>query len=187
MPSSPSRTSGIWAHAGVDLQALAGPHRRPRSRHHRQGGSTITQQYLKNVVFTPEVTLDRKITEAALAYASRRASPRRKSSSGTSTPSTSATAPTASDCRHPLFGKAAGRPRRWASRLSSPGSSARPGSPIPTATRKPPWTGAGSCSRRWSTSAGSSRRRPRGPTRSPWSFSLVARPELRGTRTSPRR
>ena len=32
-----------------------------------QGGSTITQQYLKNVVLTPELTLDRKLTEAALA------------------------------------------------------------------------------------------------------------------------
>ena len=32
-----------------------------------QGGSTITQQYLKNVVLTPDITLDRKITEAPLA------------------------------------------------------------------------------------------------------------------------
>ena len=32
-----------------------------------QGGSTITQQYLKNVLLTPEVTADRKIEEATLA------------------------------------------------------------------------------------------------------------------------
>lgn len=57
-----------WQHAGVDLRALA------RSIVANleaggvvQGASTITQQYVKNVVLTPEVTLDRKLTEAALA------------------------------------------------------------------------------------------------------------------------
>ncbi len=57
-----------WAHAGVDLQALARALIADiESGTIAQGGSTITQQYLKNVVLTPEVTLDRKITEAALA------------------------------------------------------------------------------------------------------------------------
>ncbi|NNK92049.1 MAG: PASTA domain-containing protein, partial [Acidimicrobiia bacterium] len=32
-----------------------------------QGGSTITQQYLKNTVLTPDVTLDRKVEEAVLS------------------------------------------------------------------------------------------------------------------------
>ncbi|GAG64364.1 unnamed protein product [marine sediment metagenome] len=33
-----------------------------------EGGSTITQQYTKNVYFSPERKLDRKIKEAAIAY-----------------------------------------------------------------------------------------------------------------------
>jgi 1A family penicillin-binding protein len=57
-----------WQHAGVDLHALA---RAIVANLDAggvvQGASTITQQYLKNVVLTPEVTLDRKLTEAALA------------------------------------------------------------------------------------------------------------------------
>ncbi|NOY54833.1 MAG: PBP1A family penicillin-binding protein [Actinobacteria bacterium] len=57
-----------WEHAGVDLHALA---RAIVANLDAggvvQGASTITQQYLKNVVLTPEVTLDRKLTEAALA------------------------------------------------------------------------------------------------------------------------
>jgi len=57
-----------WAHAGVDLQALARALIADlESGTIAQGGSTITQQYLKNVVLTPEVTLDRKLAEAALA------------------------------------------------------------------------------------------------------------------------
>lgn len=57
-----------WAHAGVDLQALARALIADlEAGSIAQGGSTITQQYLKNVVLTPEVTLDRKLTEAALA------------------------------------------------------------------------------------------------------------------------
>lgn len=58
----------FWAHAGVDLQALARALIADlQAGTIAEGGSTITQQYLKNVVLTPEVTLDRKITEAALA------------------------------------------------------------------------------------------------------------------------
>ncbi|MDH3261746.1 MAG: transglycosylase domain-containing protein [Acidimicrobiia bacterium] len=57
-----------WAHAGVDLQALARALIADlESGSIAEGGSTITQQYLKNVVLTPEVTLDRKLAEAALA------------------------------------------------------------------------------------------------------------------------
>ena len=57
-----------WVHPGVDLKALA---RAVVANINEgdivQGGSTITQQYLKNVVLTPEVTIDRKLEEAALA------------------------------------------------------------------------------------------------------------------------
>ena len=57
-----------WAHAGVDLQALARALIADlEAGTIAEGGSTITQQYLKNVVLTPDVTLDRKLTEAALA------------------------------------------------------------------------------------------------------------------------
>lgn len=57
-----------WAHAGVDLQALARALIADlQAGSIAEGGSTITQQYLKNVVLTPDVTLDRKLTEAALA------------------------------------------------------------------------------------------------------------------------
>ena len=33
-----------------------------------QGGSTITQQYIKNAYITDDQTIDRKLREAALAY-----------------------------------------------------------------------------------------------------------------------
>ncbi len=58
----------FWIHPGVDLRAIA------RALITNldaggvvQGASTITQQYIKNVVLTPEVTIDRKIEEASLA------------------------------------------------------------------------------------------------------------------------
>lgn len=57
-----------WEHTGVDLQAIARALvENLKDEAISQGGSTITQQYLKNTVLTPEITLDRKITEAALA------------------------------------------------------------------------------------------------------------------------
>ncbi len=39
-----------------------------RTRSTAQGGSTITQQYVKNAFITPEQTLKRKVSEAILAY-----------------------------------------------------------------------------------------------------------------------
>jgi penicillin-binding protein 1A len=39
-----------------------------RTRSTAQGGSTITQQYVKNAFVTPEQTLERKLSEALLAY-----------------------------------------------------------------------------------------------------------------------
>jgi penicillin-binding protein 1A len=57
-----------WEHKGVDLQAVARALvANVEEGDVIQGGSTITQQYLKNVLLTPEVTVDRKLTEAALA------------------------------------------------------------------------------------------------------------------------
>ncbi|MFQ5948226.1 MAG: PBP1A family penicillin-binding protein, partial [Acidimicrobiia bacterium] len=58
----------FWVHNGVDPRAVA----RALSANLEagqivQGGSTITQQYLKNVLLSPEVTLDRKLEEASLA------------------------------------------------------------------------------------------------------------------------
>ncbi len=58
----------FWAHPGVDVKALA----RALVANVQQGGvvqggSTITQQYLKNVLLTTELSLERKLTEAALA------------------------------------------------------------------------------------------------------------------------
>jgi penicillin-binding protein 1A len=58
----------FWSHPGVDLKSVA----RALVQNIEagtivQGGSTITQQYLKNVLLTPEVTADRKIEEATLA------------------------------------------------------------------------------------------------------------------------
>ncbi len=58
----------FWSHPGVDLRALGRALlANLEARDLVQGGSTITQQYLKNVLLTPDVTLDRKLREAALA------------------------------------------------------------------------------------------------------------------------
>lgn len=58
----------FWSHPGIDLQGIARALVANLSEGDvTQGGSTITQQYLKNVLLTPEVTLDRKLTEAAMA------------------------------------------------------------------------------------------------------------------------
>ncbi|MBT8194008.1 MAG: PBP1A family penicillin-binding protein [Acidimicrobiia bacterium] len=58
----------FWDHPGVDLRAiLRAAQANGRAGEIVQGGSTITQQYIKNVLLTPEVSLDRKLEEAALA------------------------------------------------------------------------------------------------------------------------
>lgn len=58
----------FWEHDGVDPRAVA------RALVHNvesgeivEGGSTITQQYLKNVALSPDVSIDRKVEEAILA------------------------------------------------------------------------------------------------------------------------
>ena len=59
----------FYAHQGVDfLGILRAAWANLRNREIVQGGSTITQQYIKNAYITDEQTLDRKLREAALAY-----------------------------------------------------------------------------------------------------------------------
>jgi membrane peptidoglycan carboxypeptidase len=58
-----------WKHHGIDLRgmfrALA---TNVQSGEVRQGGSTLTQQLVKNSLLTPEKTVDRKVREALLAW-----------------------------------------------------------------------------------------------------------------------
>ena len=58
----------FWSHGGVDLKstvrALAS---NVKSGAVAQGGSTITQQLVKNVILTPQKSLDRKVKEAVIA------------------------------------------------------------------------------------------------------------------------
>lgn len=58
----------FWDHTGVDLRAIIrAADANGEAGEIVQGGSTITQQYLKNVLLTNARTLDRKLEEAALA------------------------------------------------------------------------------------------------------------------------
>ena len=60
--------SRFFAHNGVDLRALARALRRnAEAGAVREGGSTITQQYVKNVLLDSEKTVSRKVREAVLA------------------------------------------------------------------------------------------------------------------------
>jgi membrane peptidoglycan carboxypeptidase len=87
----------FWRHGGVDWLAVARAAARDLERGKVvEGGSTITQQYVKNTDGTGEQTLRRKLAEAGHAWGLERATPRRPSWRPTSTPSTSARAPTGS-------------------------------------------------------------------------------------------
>ncbi len=58
----------FYKHHGIDLQGIArGVILKPLSGRRAQGGSTITQQLIKNSILTPERTVRRKIKEAVLA------------------------------------------------------------------------------------------------------------------------
>jgi len=58
----------FYEHAGIDLQAiLRAALRNVGEGGVAEGGSTITQQYVKNVLLEPDRTLKRKVREAALA------------------------------------------------------------------------------------------------------------------------
>lgn len=59
----------FYDHKGVDLEGIArAVIANLESGWGSEGASTITQQYVKNVMLTPEKTLKRKIKEAVLAY-----------------------------------------------------------------------------------------------------------------------
>src|SRR5688572_26452884 len=61
--------SRFYRHQGIDVRALLRPLRaNAASGHVKEGGSTITQQYIKNVLLDPEQTVDRKVREAVLAF-----------------------------------------------------------------------------------------------------------------------
>ena len=58
----------FWEHGGVDLRAVARALlKNVEAGGIVQGGSTITQQYVKSVILIPELTVDRKVEEAILA------------------------------------------------------------------------------------------------------------------------
>ena len=59
----------FWDHKGVDLKAtLRAAYQDATEGRIVQGGSTITQQYVKNAMLDSERTVSRKVREAALAY-----------------------------------------------------------------------------------------------------------------------
>jgi len=59
----------FWTHAGIDLKALLrAAYANATEGRVVQGGSTITQQYIKNTIVGPERTIQRKVREALLAY-----------------------------------------------------------------------------------------------------------------------
>ena len=59
----------FWRHAGVDVKAMfRAALANTRSGRIVQGGSTITQQYVKNTITGSDRTVDRKLKEAVLAY-----------------------------------------------------------------------------------------------------------------------
>ncbi len=59
----------FYDHQGVDIKAIARAiYINLRSGEIVEGGSTISQQYVKNSFITPEKTMQRKIKEAILAY-----------------------------------------------------------------------------------------------------------------------
>src|SRR5687768_1179970 len=58
----------FWEHGGVNLRAtLRALVTNVQSGEVRQGGSTVTQQLVKNALLTPEKSVDRKVKEAVLA------------------------------------------------------------------------------------------------------------------------
>ncbi|HUR24221.1 MAG TPA: PBP1A family penicillin-binding protein [Acidimicrobiales bacterium] len=58
----------FWIHSGVNLRsALRALMTNVEAGEVRQGGSTITQQLVKNALLTPEKSVDRKVKEAVLA------------------------------------------------------------------------------------------------------------------------
>ena len=66
--------ASFWEHNGVDVKAIArAADANAEAGEVSQGGSTITQQYVKNALLDDEQTISRKVEEAALAMALERA------------------------------------------------------------------------------------------------------------------
>ncbi|MCP4435000.1 MAG: hypothetical protein GY812_05770 [Actinomycetia bacterium] len=66
--------ASFWTHNGVDVKAIArAADANAEAGEVSQGGSTITQQYVKNALLDDERTISRKVEEAALAMAVERA------------------------------------------------------------------------------------------------------------------
>lgn len=62
--------SEYWTHSGIDLRAILRAfvaNIKSTNMSRREGGSTITQQVVKNILLTSEQTFDRKLREAMLA------------------------------------------------------------------------------------------------------------------------
>ncbi|MEA2056627.1 MAG: PBP1A family penicillin-binding protein [Patescibacteria group bacterium] len=57
----------FYKHLGIDLQGIIRAVRNNLKSQRLEGGSTITQQLVKNALLTPEKTLKRKVKEAILA------------------------------------------------------------------------------------------------------------------------
>jgi len=58
----------FYKHKGISLWAIFRTAITNVLRHQRAGGSTLTQQFVKNSILTPEKTYTRKIKEAILSY-----------------------------------------------------------------------------------------------------------------------
>ena len=59
----------FWSHRGVDLKAIIrAAYVNATTGRIEEGGSTITQQYVKNRLLSPEQTITRKLREASLAW-----------------------------------------------------------------------------------------------------------------------
>lgn len=58
----------FYKHKGISLWAIVRTAITNVLKHQRAGGSTLTQQFVKNSILTPEKTYTRKIKEAILAY-----------------------------------------------------------------------------------------------------------------------
>lgn len=57
----------FYSHGGIDVKSIVRALREIVLKKNLQGGSTITQQLVKNVLLTPERTISRKIKEGVLA------------------------------------------------------------------------------------------------------------------------
>lgn len=64
--------SQFYKHPGVDLKGTIRAAYQSLAKDNLQGGSTITQQLVKNVLLTPERTLSRKMKEAVLSVLAER-------------------------------------------------------------------------------------------------------------------